>query len=121
LPTTQRVAIDSLEVADLPLSVPDTFELAGAFQLDLGAGELEEPVQIALPVAAGIPAGSAVYFYRYVTLPDEAGLETPMWLFVETGTVGSDGVARTASPPAPGVRAGGTYLALVSTAAKVIT
>jgi YD repeat-containing protein/VCBS repeat-containing protein len=114
------VSIDSLALAALPLSVPDTFQFAGAFELDIGQGEVDQPVQIALPVPAGILAGSHVYFYRHVTLPDEAGQQTSMWLFIETGLVGSDGMARTASPPAPGVRAGGTYLALVNTAASVV-
>ncbi|MCH2247721.1 MAG: hypothetical protein MK111_24360, partial [Crocosphaera sp.] len=43
--------------------------------------------------------GSTVYFYRAGIIPDPDEGDRPVWLEVETGIVGSDGFARTTSPP----------------------
>src|SRR5262249_25002538 len=71
--------------------------------------ELDVPVQLAVPAPVGVAPGTPVYFYRAGTLPDENGVEVPTWIQVESGRVGTDGFARTMSPPEPGVTVTGFY------------
>ncbi len=107
------VDIQPVAQADLPMSLPAALDFAGAFQLDLGNEQLADPVQIAVPVAPGIAAGTPVLFYRADQIPDGSGSMVPAWMEVEDGVVGSDGFARSASPPYDGIREGGTYIAAI--------
>ena len=124
------VSITALAEADLPLSTPGSvdsaygvfpqneallmplagLEFAGAFQLELGVDRANQPVQLAIPVASTITAGTEVFFYRYFTFIDDQGVEQNIWLLEENGVVGDDGVARTSSPPYNGATDSGTYI-----------
>ena len=105
------VSIQPVSQADLPMTLPAALQFAGAFQLDLGSQQLTEPVQLAVPVAPGIAPGTPVLFYRADQVPDGSGNIVPAWMEVEDGVVGTDGFARTTSPPYDGIREGGTYIA----------
>ncbi len=96
--------------ADLPEGLPDGAGFAAAFQLDVGADVLRVPVQLAIPVAPGIPAGTKVYFYRAGKTINDLGQDVPIWWQTESGIVGADGFARTSSPPDKGVKTKGQYL-----------
>lgn len=101
------VAIEGVAEADLALPLPGAgaFDFVGAFDLLVDGAELLGPVQIAVPVAASVAApGDQIFFMRKMTLPMDAGLTREVWTVVDSGTVGADGFARTASPPYPGRR-----------------
>lgn len=90
-------------------ATPGGFPVAAAFRLDLGTAPLDQPVQLAVPV--NLPAGAVVYFFQDGEYVTDDGTVRPIWWQVESGVVGADGVARTASPPYAGVKAGGTFFA----------
>ncbi|MHB8955464.1 MAG: putative Ig domain-containing protein [Pirellulaceae bacterium] len=104
------VAIERIGEGDLPLPVPDFLTFAAAFELDLSDFTLAEPMQLAVPVPGTIPTGATVHFWQYDVLVAPDGSLQPLWLLVDQGIVGADGLARTASPPYPGFTAGGQYV-----------
>jgi YVTN family beta-propeller protein/YD repeat-containing protein len=104
------VSITPLTQADLNYPTPAGFPIAGRFQLDVGASSLATPVQLAVPVPAGTAVGTRVIFMRLGHTLDASGHLRPIWWQVETGTVGADGMAHTASPPSPGAADSGKYI-----------
>ena len=67
-------------------------------------------MQLAIPVAPGTPVGTTVYFYRAGQFLNADGTTQPIWWQVESGTVESNGMAYTHSPPEQGVANSGYYL-----------
>ena len=108
--TNQKVSITPLTAQELPFKVPGPFQVAGAFELGGFDNSATQPLQLAIPVGTGIPAGRKVYFFMAGSVPDEQGRPVPHWFQVESGIVGADGIARTASPPYPGVTGIGKYV-----------
>jgi hypothetical protein len=111
-------------------TVPDTiepafdevWEVGTTFELDLSGAELSEPAQVMVPVGPGFSAGDTVYFFKKEALTLADGSTQDIWLLLETGEVGSDGLARTTSPPYPGFSAGGQYrLAKADTPDKLVS
>src|SRR5262249_20316754 len=98
-----EVSIRPLTQADLPLGMPEGFSSGRAFRLALGPRQPGQPAQLAIPVDASIPPGTEVFFHRYGQVVNEHGEFIPGWLQEDSGIVGTDGFARTASPPYPGV------------------
>ncbi|WP_205678900.1 CARDB domain-containing protein [Aquisphaera insulae] len=119
LPEGTAVSVSPVSEAQLPAgySVPAGMAYLAAVNLDLGGREVNTPLQLSVPVAPGTPAGTRVYFFAQGTVPDEAGVEKPIWLQTEVGVVGSDGFARTTSFPFPGLLGGGIYLLAVGVVA----
>ena len=105
-----EVSIAPVSADDLPLQVPAGFAFAGDFQLDVGDDALRVPAQIAVPVSPVLAPGTTVHFWRLGQIPDENGVWSDYWLQVDSGVVGDDGFARTASPPYSGVNDSGGYL-----------
>jgi hypothetical protein len=103
------VSLTPLSRDNLSLPVPEGFEIAGAFNLDAGDDPMKVPVQLAIPAPAGLEAGTEVFFLRKGELPDSTGTFNPIWMVEESGTVGSDGMIRTASPPWKGAYQSGEY------------
>lgn len=103
------VSINAIGVDSLPYLIPEPFQALKAFELNLGNKTLNQPIQLAIPVDSSLAVGAEVYFFRASTVPDENGNEQPVWLQLEKGIVGSDGYARTSSPPFTGIWGSGTY------------
>ena len=106
---TTTVTVTKVEVANLPLAQPDGFDVIGAFRLDAGLPVFGQSLQIAMRMPAGVAPGTKLYLFRVSEIPDATGMWTPIWLEVETATVGEDGYARTNTPPYPGATLTGTY------------
>ena len=106
--TIQSVALDQLGVPLPPASMGWT--PAAAFNLDLQGTAVTVPMQLAIPTA--LAAGTKVLFYKLTTLPnpDGSGGTIKVWMETESGLVDANGVARTTSPPQPGVAEDGLYL-----------
>jgi RHS repeat-associated protein len=104
------VSIAPLAATALPMAIPDGFAFADAFQLNVGPDQLNVPVQLKVPVPAGVAPGTTVWFFRSGDNLDAAGNPQPIWWEVEDGVVGSDGFAHTASPPYYGADQSGTYM-----------
>ena len=106
------VGIQDLALDNLPLALPSNIDLdfTHAFRLDLGDAKTGVPVQLALNVGTAYEAGTEIYVMRRGTILDGNGVEQPVWWVVDNGFVGADGVARTASPPFPGVTSNGDYI-----------
>lgn len=105
------VSIDVVQAGDLGVPLPTAdlgFQFGGAFRLDTGGQQMVVPAQIAAPVS-GLAAGQKVIFYKVHEFGRPDGTTVKGLLEVETGVVGDDGIARTSSPPAPGVTAEGDY------------
>ena len=110
LPASTPVSIVPKTLAELPQGVPEGFTYAAAFQLNIGDQVLNVPVQLSIPVAPGIAAGTTVVFYRAGQTVDATGKTVPIWWESEDGVVGTDGMAHTASPPEEGSHSTGLYL-----------
>ena len=107
------VSLTPLSTENLSLPVPQGFEVAGAFNLEMGDDALSVAAQLAIP-APVLPVGTEVFFMRKGALPDETGTWNPIWLQEESGVVGADGMIRTSSPPYPGIFQQGEYLVAYS-------
>ncbi|MBK7003103.1 MAG: tandem-95 repeat protein [Rhodoferax sp.] len=111
------VSIARINVADmanlpnLPIPGAGVLQLAAAFKLDLGSTASTFPVQLAVPLQAGITAqaGTEVLFLRKGQVFTEDGIK-PTWWLVDNGFVGADGIARTASKPLPCIDTSGEYI-----------
>ncbi|SHJ60399.1 Sugar lactone lactonase YvrE [Palleronia salina] len=132
LPDGTRVSMRDLELSDLDAKLdglgtePDaTWGFLGAFDLEMSrpTTETESPMQIALPVDGAAEEGDTVAFFRRIELPTGAdGALEWHWALFDTGTVDGEGLARTASPPFPGLTDRGQVLAArVGFPSKVIT
>jgi len=112
------VTITQVAEANLPAPMPtnpsgeQTFDYVGAFELNIQGAELNGPIQVAVPIAPGSAApGDTVYFMTKATLPvGPNGELMDVWSVVDSGVVGADGMARTASPPFPGLSDRGSVL-----------
>jgi YD repeat-containing protein len=107
--TDATVSIHQIAQSNLPLALPDAFQFAGAFQLDLGNQVLGIPAQIAIPAPVGLAAGTEVFFMSLDRMPDSNGGIKEVWVVEESGVVGADGFIRTQSPPWQGATRTGTY------------
>ncbi|MHB8166023.1 MAG: dockerin type I domain-containing protein, partial [Sulfuricella sp.] len=91
-------------------------ETVGAFTLNVGDTSTNHPLQLAIPVQAGISAraGDEVLFFRKGTVLTPDGSYQDTWWLVDNGYVGAEAngslVARTASPPYTGLDSSGEYL-----------
>ncbi|MEO1005448.1 MAG: tandem-95 repeat protein, partial [Cyanobacteria bacterium J06638_38] len=103
------VSIDNIAQEELSLDVPEKFDFAGGFNLEIGDEVLEHPAQLAIPAPEGIETGQEVFLMRKADLPNENGELESMWQIAESGTVGNDGMIRTSSPPWNGVEQTGEY------------
>ncbi len=104
------VKVDGLSEASLPIPVPEAFEFVAGMSVQITGAQVSQTLQLAAPVDSSIPAGEQVYFLREGQLPTQEGGVRDVWFMVDSGTVGDDGVARTGSPPYPGVSDQGTWL-----------
>src|SRR5205085_9737577 len=89
---------------------PDGFHFAGAFNLDVGPDPLAVPLQLAIKVDSSIVPGTTVYFFQAGDYLNDDGSTRPIWWQVESGVVGTDGLAHSTSPPYPGVNGKSLYL-----------
>jgi len=116
LPAQTKVSLSSVASSSLPMAppaFPDGFLQAGAFDLEMGSAQIAVPVQLSMPAPAGASIGDTVYFYKYTIFLNDQGVSQGMWLAVESGTVGADGMVHTASPPYAGIANSGFYVAAV--------
>ena len=97
------VTLESLEESALEVEVPPDFDFLAAAKLDLIGGEFGGPIQFAAPVAGAQPGDEVVFFVQRDVSEETNGEFGNMWFVVDSGVVGEDGVARTASPPFPGL------------------
>jgi hypothetical protein len=105
------VSITPVTQASLPLAMPGPFQYVSSFDLQIGGDKLAIPAQLAIPITGSTLApNSDIVFFRYTTLPNMTGGTFGVWMQEETGIFGADGVARTASPPFPGVLKSGTWM-----------
>ena len=105
------VSVSTLDEAELARAVPPVFDFVGAFRLDIDGSELQGPIQAAVPVDPAVAqSGDEVFFFREFQLPDENGDLQPYWVAVDSGVVDADGIARTGSPPFPGLSGRGNVL-----------
>ncbi|MEZ6135594.1 MAG: dockerin type I domain-containing protein [Pirellulaceae bacterium] len=108
LETPTNVSLEPVDISSLPDAPPDAL-VGAAFTLDLGTERLSAPVQLAYPVQ-GIAPGSTVYFLRAENIQTPTGESISIWNQAEFGVVGTDGIARTSSPPAYGIEESGSYI-----------
>ena len=106
---TQTVSLTTVAQKDLPIAVPFGWSYLAGYNLQFDGAMLANPAQLAIPVDVSIPVGKQLFLFRAGTVPDENGNLTPIWYQDEVAVVGADHVARTSSPPYPGVRPAGVY------------
>ena len=112
------VGIRRIDLADLSTRTGLAAPAAGvlkpvaAFTLDIGDSAASHPLQLAIPIQPGTGAveGDEVLIFRKGEIPSPTGGTVPTWWLVDNGVIGSDGIARTASPPYSGVVASGEYV-----------
>ncbi|ULU23434.1 tandem-95 repeat protein [Dyella terrae] len=115
LPQDTQVAIQRIDLAQLAsvtgMTAPTGAALTsvGAFSLDMGSTVSTSRLQLAIPLQGTANAGDEVIFLRRGTVMTPNGVQNTWWL-VDNGYVGTDGIARTASPPWAGLDSSGQYL-----------
>ncbi len=120
----RRIDINNLQFqTGMPAPFPDILHTVGAFRLELGEGQVNVPVQLAITLQdnSGLQAGDEVMFLRRGTVPDINGVEQDTWWILDNGYVGADGVARTASPPYSGINNSGEYLVVSKSSTNTST
>jgi hypothetical protein len=102
----RRINVNEVETSTgLPLPAQGVLETVGAFKLHVASSGGNYPLQFAIPVqnSVSMQAGEEVLFLRKGVVLTQDGTYQPTWWIVDNGFIGSDGVARTASPPYDGV------------------
>jgi YD repeat-containing protein len=105
-----EVSVSAIEENNLPLEVPPEFLFGGAMRFDVDGAELSETVQLAAPVDESLLPGDEVYFFTDMILNDPDGNPVHKWMVMDSGVVDDDGIARTSSPPFPGLSERGNIL-----------
>ncbi len=117
--TTVSIASADPATFGIPLPPADQgWTFGGAFHLDVGDDPMAVAAQLAIPT--GLAAGTQVIFYRVIDVPAPDGSMTRGWLETESGVVDANGIARTASPPYPGITGSGDYVALGITPGQIV-
>ena len=106
---TQDVSFTPVTTSSLPLPMPTDWTAVAAYDLQFGGDKLSSPAQLAIPVPDTVPVGETLFLLRYGQIPDAQGNLQPIWWQDEEAIVGADHVARTSSPPWPGVEPSGVY------------
>ncbi|HEY8879876.1 MAG TPA: tandem-95 repeat protein [Roseateles sp.] len=108
----RQVTLTDLDLAHLPIEAPsfDGFQVLSGFHLDIGNAKSAYPIQLATSALGLNPDEYEVLILRRGTITLEDGTVKDTWWVVDNGHVGADGMARTASPPYPGVTSSGDYL-----------
>gem|GEM_PF-3421131 len=115
------VSLQTADPASFGVLVPPTalgWQFGAAFHLDVGSGPMKTAAQLAIPTA--LAAGTSVSFYRLLDVPAPDGSITRGWLEVETGVVDANGIARTSSPPYPGITGSGDFVVLGITPGQLV-
>ena len=110
-----QVTVTAIDQPSLEIPAPPVFEYAAAFNLDIQGPENTGPVQVAVPVDTSVAGpGDTVYFFEqrnlFVELENGDRGFHDVWAVVESGVVDDDGIARTSSPPFPGLSKRGNVL-----------
>ena len=109
LETTRDVSFTPVAESALPMAIPAEWTYLAGYDLEFAGDKLASPAQLAIPVSDSIAAGTRLFLVRYGQLPDANGNPQPMWWQDEVAIVGDDHIARTSSPPWPGVGPAGVY------------
>ncbi|MCC6235899.1 MAG: cadherin-like domain-containing protein, partial [Verrucomicrobiales bacterium] len=96
--------------ADLPYALPGGFAFAGAADLRLGGASPATGLAVTAPAPAGSRPGDVLILFRPGKVVRGPGQFENQWEVIDHLVVGTDGVARSASPPHPGVRVEGMLL-----------
>src|SRR3546814_53336 len=107
------VSIASVAQDDLALPPPNAeyFDFVAAFDLSIEGDDVEGPLQIAAPVSADVGApGDKVYFFQKQTIETGEGEFLETWVMFDSGAIDANGVARTNSPPFPGLSKSGQVM-----------
>ncbi|MDB5349719.1 MAG: repeat protein, partial [Planctomycetota bacterium] len=109
----QTVSIAPVTEASLPMATPTAngLDFAAGFVLDVGPKDANLPLRLSIPVGPDVAVGTQIWFLHAGLVDDGSATPHMYWQVAETGTVDADGVARTTSPPYPGVMQGGYYIA----------
>ncbi|OYU20118.1 MAG: hypothetical protein CFE34_01980, partial [Rhodobacteraceae bacterium PARR1] len=109
---TPTVTVTAVEEAALEVAVPPAFTFLQAATLEIAGGNLSGPIQMGAKVDASVAApGDQVLFFVLDDFTQISGGEYgKIWRLVDTGRVDENGVARTASPPFPGLSEKGSIL-----------
>jgi len=111
----RRIALaDLASAAGIAAPADGLLQPLGAFHLDAGAQPSAAPLQLAIPVQSGIATqpGEEALFLRKGRVLLEGGKRRDTWWLVDSGLIGADGVARTASSPYGGVIWPGDYVVM---------
>ena len=92
------------------MPVPPSMNFAGAYDLQVQGSEIQGAMQVAVPVDETFAPGDELFFFQKIRFPNEAGELIDYWAVVDSGKVGADGMARSTSPPFPGLSQRGNVL-----------
>jgi hypothetical protein len=106
----ERLDLSRIEtLAGLALPMPAALGTVAAFNIDIGMEEASYPLQLAIPLQSSSTPGEKILFLRKGKVFAPVG-KIDTWWIIDDGVVGTDGVAKTASPPLPGVIVSGDYV-----------
>ncbi|TKB64065.1 MAG: hypothetical protein E8D47_12170 [Nitrospira sp.] len=115
------IDITPLAPEKLSLPIPNPFVLLTAFRLDVGPGQLSQPIQVTLARPLTENSHRTVLFLRETSLPNKDGVEVPLWMQEGRGTIGPDHTIRIDAMQSRGVRFSGTYAVVVADPGQVGT
>ena len=117
------MSINEISLSDVGMQLPAQGVITSltAFEIDLSGENSNLPLQLAIKVPSEavnaetgqletLKPGTEVFFWKKGTIRDVDGTEHDTWWLVDNGFIGTDGVARTASPPYKGSAYQGTYI-----------
>ena len=119
--TVVSIKSRSLDDLGMQLPAPDVLTSLAAFDISIGDGKTDLPLQLAIKVPKqaknaktgemeDLLVGEEVFFWRKGIIVDENGVSHDTWWLLDNGVIGEDGVARTSSPPYSGASFGGEWL-----------
>ncbi|HUB24490.1 MAG TPA: CARDB domain-containing protein, partial [Tepidisphaeraceae bacterium] len=110
LPSGTQVDLAPLAESNLPSALPYGFVFADSFSLSLDGADASDPLSLSIPAPAGTVAGQQLYLFRYGTIFLANFTPENIWEVADELVVGTDGYARTASPPYSGILSGGEFV-----------
>lgn len=118
-PPSTAIHVTAVAGDQLSMPIPSPFKLVTAFRLEMGPGELEEPIQISLSKWPVSEARQEVRFLRETSLPNKDGVEVPLWMEEAEGVIGHNNLIRTNSDQSGGLRFSSVYTVVVADSSQV--
>ncbi len=102
---TRQMSVTRLSESELPYTLPSGWNFAAGVSIVGDEQATNHPLSVAIPAPAGAVPGQDFYLMQPVDVYLADGTIERSWRLIDAMIVGTDGIARTTSPPNIGVGA----------------